>query len=321
MTKYYLVLSLSLLTIYSFGQSKFKPDEGYLKHSSRAFKFYENKNFKQSALSYDTLFYNYKGQGLRSDKYNAACSWALSDNIEKAFEYLNKAVLIDKWSNLSHIISDADLNNLHSDKRWQTLIDNVKANKEIEEAKLNKPLVALLDTVYREDQDDRKNYQTIFKQYGWKSTQMDSLWKRINYFDSINLIKVKNIIDTYGWLGQDEVGQQGASTIFLVIQHSDSLTQLKYVPKMREAVKNGKAQPQNLALLEDRILTNQGKPQIYGSQVRLNEKTGKNEFFPIMDEPNVNKRRASVGLQPLEDYAKLFQFEYVLPKKENDDNK
>jgi len=90
---------------------------------------------------------------------------------------------------------------------------------------------------------------------------------------------------------------------------------------MREAVKNGKALPQNLALLEDRILINQGKPQIYGSQVRLNEKAGKNEFYQIMDEPNVNKRRASVGLPPLEDYAKLFQFEYVLPKRENDDNK
>lgn len=38
-----------------------------------------------------------------------------------------------------------------------------------------------------------------------------------------------------------------------------------------------------------------------------------------MDEPNVNKRRASVGLQPLEDYAKLFGIEYVLPQKLKDD--
>ena len=93
MTKYYLVLILSFLTIYSFEQSRFKPDEAYSKHSSRAYKFYEDKNYKQSALSYDTLFYNNKGQGLRSDKYNAACSWALSDNIEKAFEFLNNLKL------------------------------------------------------------------------------------------------------------------------------------------------------------------------------------------------------------------------------------
>ena len=87
---------------------------------------------------------------------------------------------------------------------------------------------------------------------------------------------------------------------------------------MQEAVKKGKAQPQDLALLEDRILTNQGKEQIYGSQVRTNEE-GKFEFFPIRDEPNVNKRRASVGLPPLEEYAKYFGITYVLPgaKKAN----
>jgi len=48
--------------------------------------------------------------------------------------------------------------------------------------------------------------------------------------------------------------------------------------------------------------------------VRINEKTGKYEFFPIKDEADVNKRRASVGLEPLEEYAKYFEINYVLPK-------
>lgn len=303
-----------LLSFFTSGQNKFKPNEEYTRHSSRALSFYESKKYLQSALSYDSLFKLSKGQGLKSDKYNAACSWALAGDIEKAFFYLNETVIVEKWENLSHMLSDPDLKSLHHDKRWQQLIDIVKLNKEKAEANLNKPLVALLDTIYNEDQIDRRNIDTIQKQFGWPSKQMDSLWKKINYQDSINLIRVKNIIDTYGWLGPDEVGRQGATTIFLVIQHADSLTQVTYVPKMREAVVKGKAQPQNLALLEDRILTMQGKKQIYGSQVRKNEKTGKNEFFPIQDEANVNKRRASIGLQPLEEYAKFFGIEYVLPK-------
>lgn len=314
MAKFIFLFSLILLSFFTSGQNKFKPDEEYLKRSSRAFGFYGSKNYLQSALSYDTLFKLNNGQGLRSDKYNAACSWALAGNIEKAFFYLDKAVIADKWDNLAHILSDTDLNTLHADKRWEKLIDIVKSNKEKAEANLNKPLVALLDSIYIEDQGDRRNIDTIQKQFGWQSRQMDSLWKKINYQDSVNLIRVKNIIDTYGWLGPDKVGQQGATTIFLVIQHADSLTQVMYLPKMREAVKNGKAQPGNLALLEDRVLTNQGKKQIYGSQVRHNEQTGKNEFFPIQDEANVNKRRASVGLQPLEEYAKFFGIDYVLPK-------
>jgi len=181
------------------------------------------------------------------------------------------------------------------------------------QSKFNKELAALLDTVYNEDQSDRLKIDSLQKKYGWESGQVQSLLKNLQTKDSINLIKVKNIIDAYGWLGPDEVGKQGAQTIFLVIQHADSLTQVTYFPLMQEAVKNGKARPQELALLEDRILTTQGKEQIYGSQVRTT-KEGKYEFFPIKDEINVNKRRASVGLQPLEEYAKYFDIKYVLPK-------
>ncbi len=181
------------------------------------------------------------------------------------------------------------------------------------QSNFNKQLSALLDTVYQEDQSGRLKIDSLQKQFGWKSEQVQSLVKTMIIRDSINLIKIKQILDTYGWLGPDEVGKQGAQTIFLVIQHADSLTQVTYFPVMQEAVKNGKAQPQALALLEDRILTNQGKEQVYGSQVRTTD-AGKYEFYPIRDEPNVNKRRASVGLQPLEEYAKYFDINYVLPK-------
>lgn len=181
------------------------------------------------------------------------------------------------------------------------------------QSKFNKELAARLDTIYHEDQSGRLKLDSLQKQFGWKSEQVQSLLPTMMIQDSINLVKVKNIIDTYGWLGPDEVGKQGAKTIFLVIQHADSLTQVTYFPLMQEAVKKGKAQPQDLALLEDRILTDQGKEQIYGSQVRTNE-AGKFEFFPIKDEANVNKRRAAVGLQPLEEYAKHFGIIYVLPK-------
>ncbi len=182
------------------------------------------------------------------------------------------------------------------------------------QSRLNKPLVAVLDTIHNDDQTDRSKIDDLQKKYGWQSEQMKSLWKTITEKDSINLIKIKYIIDTHGWLGTREIGKKGARTIFLVIQHADSLTQVTYLPVMRIAVNEGKARPQDLALLEDRILTKQGKEQIYGSQLRVNDTTGNYEFYPIQDEINVNKRRKLMGLERLEKYAKHFNIEYVLPK-------
>src|SRR5262245_1305690 len=78
------------------------------------------------------------------------------------------------------------------------------------QSKFNKELAALLDTVYNEDQSGRLILDSLQKQFGWKSEQVQSLVKTLIKQDSINLIRVKNIIDTYGWLGPDEVGKQGS---------------------------------------------------------------------------------------------------------------
>jgi hypothetical protein len=42
-------------------------------------------------------------------------------------------------------------------------------------------------------------------------------------------------------------------------------------------------------------------------------KTGEQIFYPIEDEKNVNMRRANVGMQPIEEYAKYFGIDYKLP--------
>jgi len=134
----------------------------------------------------------------------------------------------------------------------------------------------------------------------------------IQYIDSCNLVRVESLIEKYGWLGKSFVGPRGNSTVFLVIQHADLATQEKYFPLMQKSVDEGESRPAELALLQDRILMRQGKKQIYGSQVVLNN-TGGQEFYPIEDEKNVNVRRKKVGLQPLEEYAKYFDIDYKLP--------
>lgn len=71
---------------------------------------------------------------------------------------------------------------------------------------------------------------TALKEFGNQSKQADSIAKIMGYKDSINLIKVKDILDKRGWVGPNKVGAQANMTLFLVIQHSDLETQQKYLP-------------------------------------------------------------------------------------------
>ncbi len=128
--------------------------------------------------------------------------------------------------------------------------------------------------------------------------------------DSSIVAEVTNIIDKNGWLGVDIVGHLGNMTLFLVIQHADINVQEKYLPIMRQAVLDGKAEARALAFLEDRHLLRHGKKQFYGSQVDYDKKTGKPILAPIEDEPNVNNRRISIGLEPLEEYLKQWGIIY-----------
>ena len=183
------------------------------------------------------------------------------------------------------------------------------------ESTLNLELVAILDTIHHDDQKYREESQVLEKKYGWDSKEVQDVWEIINVKDSINLLKVEKILAQYGWLAADVVGEQGNKTIFLVIQHSPNIkVQQKYLPMMREAVKEGNADSKGLALLEDRVALGEGKKQIYGSQLEMDYTTNLYILSPMIDPDNVDKRRAEVGLKPIAEYLNFFGLTWDVEK-------
>ena len=316
MLKLAYIFFLGSLTLTAFPQSNFfQPDEEYGQLIAKANQLRNEKKFKECAFIYDSAFALAKGEGLTIDRLNAAEVWALANNADKAFFYLKKAVIDKNEFNVSDtdLLLDSDLVNLHKDGRWKLFLDTLRQNKEKKEARLNKSLVSILDAIFNEDQLYRRQVDSIASQSSWEAAEIPPLLSIIKFKDSINLIKVRNIIDKYGWLGPDIIGDQGSTTLFLVIQHSDLKTQEKYLPVLKAAVKDGKAKPSALAYLEDRVAIAHGEKQVYGTQIKRDERTGKYSIEPIDDEPNVNKRRASVGLERLEEYTKQWGIDYILP--------
>jgi Family of unknown function (DUF6624) len=88
------------------------------------------------------------------------------------------------------------------------------------------------------------------------------------------------------------------------------------LPLVEAAYRQKKLQGQDYALLLDRVLVAEGKPQIYGTQAKNFDqwKGGEPVFDPIEDEANVDKRRAEVGLFPMAEYRRLLK-QWYLPKE------
>ncbi|MGK0385413.1 MAG: hypothetical protein ACI849_000014 [Patiriisocius sp.] len=160
-----------------------------------------------------------------------------------------------RFIDYKYLMNDKNLQPLHKENRWKELVQLVLDKKAAYEKDLDMPLVTMLDSVYTLDQEYRGAIDGIEKKYGRESQQMKEHWGLINKTDEANLVKVKRLLDDRGWLGANVLGDQGNTTLFLVIQHADIKTQEAYVPMMREAVAKGNS----LALLEDRIALGQGK--------------------------------------------------------------
>jgi hypothetical protein len=294
-------------------QASSQTSAGYTENIRKAWDLYNKKDYLNSAKTYSLAFALNGGKGTQDDRYNAACSWALAGNADSAFHYLFGAAEKNNYDNYGHITTDSDLNSLHADPRWPKVLSIVTKNKEKTEANYIKPVVAVLDTVYLDDQKTRKGIVELIQKQGMQSDTVKKRLAEMHYYDSINLLKVQKLLDEYGWLGFDKIGRVGALTIFLVIQHSDLAVQQKYLPMMREAVKNKQAIPANLALLEDRVALREGRKQIYGSQIG-SDSTGKPFLEPIEDPDHVDDRRKAVGLGTLSDYLKQFGLEMDMDK-------
>lgn len=187
------------------------------------------------------------------------------------------------------------------------LLGNCKQNSSDGDEKLESQadfteISRILDSVHVEDQKYRSELDSIGKEYGWDSDEIMNHWQIISKIDSSNLVIVEDILKRYGWLSAEQIGGTANSTLFLVIQHSDQDVQEKYLPIMRNAVEEGKANPRSLALLEDRVRLGRGELQIYGSQIGTDQESGKMYVLPLIEPETVNERRLKVGLGPIEDY-------------------
>lgn len=294
--------------------SSFASAQDFETQLSEANNLYAAKEYEASGKQYDKAFALQKGNA--SQYYNAACSWALAGNSEKAFEYLGLSAR-QGWLNVDHIKNDGDLQSLHNNPEWSNIIYQVEKNKSINEENYNKPLKLELENIYVKDQMLRQLYVYAEEKFGSDSPEMEYFWALVSEQDLANEAEVERIVQENGWVGKSEVGGKANMTLWLVIQHAPIETQEKYLPLLQESVKNGESNGNHLAMLEDRILMRNNKPQTYGSQIITNPTTGEQEVYEIADPEYVDQRRREVGLPPISTYLSRWNISWDVPQKDN----
>ncbi|RZK30230.1 MAG: hypothetical protein EOO61_19540 [Hymenobacter sp.] len=116
---------------------------------------------------------------------------------------------------------------------------------------------------------------------------------------------LERIIKQIGYPGFKQVGEKSSNNFWLLVQHADAYPdfQRHILKLMLPEVKRKNASSVNYAYLTDRVAINANQPEEYGTQV-IYEGPGLGKAVPksLRDPQNVNKRRAAIGMEPLENY-------------------
>ena len=82
---------------------------------------YDRGEYVRCTKIYEQILKSNKGDF--STPYNAACCAALSGQTDKAFNWLEKSVVL--YPNLGHYQTDPDFKSLTSDSRWTEIIQKL----------------------------------------------------------------------------------------------------------------------------------------------------------------------------------------------------
>ena len=118
----------------------------------------------------------------------------------------------------------------------------------------------------------------------------------------------KNIRE-HGYPGFRQVGNKSANHFFYLVQHADAhpAFQRRVLQLMLPEVERNNASPADYAYLTDRVALNAGQLFEYGTQGTYEGAgpTIRAVARPLREPALVNKRRAAVGLEPLETYLEI----------------
>ena len=198
------------------------------------------------------------------------------------------------------------------------LLISISCTPEKNKEDINDPenLKAILESIWISEQGPITQRDSLIRLYGADSKEAQVYHEIYEKNHLINEKKVREILDNSGWPSPEISGPNGNFTIANVLQHSVNDIRIKYLPMMRQAVKDKKLEARFLVRAEDRIATEAGKLQIYGGQMKYYPKTKSFNLWPVYDPVNIDKRRAEIGMQPIAEFLELrFQFKWDLEEQ------
>lgn len=254
---------------------------------------FKKKQYSQAGVFYNSAFRNKQGYSIDYHRLQAAYTWAKANCPDSAFFHLNIVVYSMQYSDCSYLRELFASTSIYGTSEFKTLLVRCECQYNVSNRKFRPDIARILDSVYLVDQSTRSLQKN-------EHVAKSNLPAEI--IQSRNLTLIDSLYQTYGWLSTREVGYNASLVQFLVIQHADLKNMQQRFARIQQAVESCLLAPENLALMEDKILVFKGLKQKYGSQLQYDQTIRKYVPLPIDQEDSVDARRFQLGMISLQAY-------------------
>ena len=123
--------------------------------------------------------------------------------------------------------------------------------------------------------------------------------------------ELKGIVARHGWPVIAMVGIDASNDAMGMLTHTpDRAWQASLLPRLEKLSAEGKIDGSALAVVVDKDLVREGKPQRYGTQFKVVD--GKMAMIAVEDPAGLDARRAMVFLMPIKAYEEMLEQTYHL---------
>jgi len=261
-----------------------------------AFQAYDAKDYGKCADTLAAIDQTTEGLPSGADLFYIECLSA-AGRTDAAFAVLDKQLPQGRIDveDLKHK-DRPGLDKLRTTSGWATMLAKAERLDAARQARIDQPLRREL--LARVEKDQAVRQKVIAEGAGGS-------WEQTVPVDRDNTAWLKKVVMEKGWPTKSLVGEDGSKAAFLIAQHAtlDPTFQEQVLAQMQAALEQKETDPADFALLKDRVLLHQGKPQLYGTQFGT-DPDGTMFLDNTQDLDGLDARRQAMGLPPIADYKK-----------------
>ncbi|MFY8033243.1 MAG: DUF6624 domain-containing protein [Flexibacteraceae bacterium] len=305
-------LAIGLNSVYAQRYTSNNP--AYIKLVKKADSALEKSDFGK-AVSLYTEALNISNKSVRTVSKAALANMKVG-NLQVAITLLKQAHETDWKLACTYLGSHAaDYTDLQNNPAFLGIFEDCEKKMAAYESEVDGVYQDSIQALYNRDQMHRATFESLALNHGYNSPQMQEAKQLQQAADALNQKILAELLQAKGFPTLTKVKRGATQTALSILQRADTSTINKWIPTIKKLITEKELLEADCAYIIDFALVQQGKPQIYGTQLYRDKADNLLKPRPFTSLSAVTQSRKLAGLPLWSEYLLQMGAEQPAPVK------